>query len=83
MTLAPTHPGRHGIPTERPLGPMRPGSGVETVMVISAYEQAAGCWVATTEQYDGPGSPIGSSTQSELHAIQDLLDQLFDQGEPQ
>ena len=52
-------------------------------MVISAYEQAAGCWVATTEQYDGPGSPIGSSTQSELHAIQDLLDQLFDQGEPQ
>ena len=50
-------------------------------MIITTQEQCAGCWVATTEEYDGPGSPIGSSTNSELDAIADLIDQLRDREE--
>lgn len=42
---------------------------------IHTDEQLPGCWVATTDNYDGPGSPIGSGF-SEQDAIDDLLDKL-------
>jgi hypothetical protein len=49
-------------------------------MKIRTEEQLPGCWVAYDEDtYDGPGSPIGSSTRSEQEAIDDLMDQLEDQ----
>jgi len=41
-------------------------------MNIQTSEQLAGCWVATTDEYDGPGSPIGQGF-SEQEAIDDLL----------
>ena len=50
-------------------------------MIITTQEQCAGCWVATNEDYDGPGSPIGSSSHSELDAIDALIDQLRDREE--
>lgn len=34
-------------------------------------------WVATTDQYDGPGSPIGSGS-TEQEAVGDLLEILED-----
>jgi hypothetical protein len=49
-------------------------------MKIRTEEQLPGCWVAYDEDtYDGPGSPIGSSTRSEQEAIDDLFDQLPDE----
>jgi hypothetical protein len=49
-------------------------------MNIKTEEQLPGCWVAYDEDtYDGPGSPIGSSTRSEQEAIDDLFDQLPDE----
>ena len=38
-------------------------------------EQVPGVWIATDENYDGPGSPIGSGTSKQA-AIADLKDQL-------
>jgi len=39
---------------------------------IVTEEQLPGCWVATTKNYDGPGSPIGMGFSREA-AIADLI----------
>lgn len=50
----------------------RNADGTPNTVTASVYEQCVGCWVATTNDYDGPGSPIGISTVSAEDALRDL-----------
>lgn len=45
---------------------------------IHSQQQFPGCWVATTDEYDGPGSPIGHG-QTEEEAVASLLEKLEDE----
>lgn len=40
---------------------------------VHTSEQLPGCWVAYTDNYDGPGSPIGMGFSKEA-AIADLME---------
>lgn len=46
-------------------------------MKIETSEQGAGMWVATTDNYTGPGEPIGMG-DTERHAIEALVERLQD-----